>query len=63
MSSIESADVARAFEAYPAKFRRKLMRLRRLILETAKRMEGVGEIEERKSPAISGRSDIDNGQG
>ncbi len=34
------------FDAYPVKFRRKLLRLRRLILETAKRTEGVGEIDE-----------------
>ena len=46
MGSIKNANVAEAFEAYPRKFRRKLLRLRRLILGTAKLTEGVGEIEE-----------------
>lgn len=38
--------VAAAFSAYPPKFRRKLLALRKLILETAEVTEGVGEIEE-----------------
>ncbi len=46
MKSIKNADVAAAFAAYPPKFRRKLLALRRLILETAGSTEGVGEIEE-----------------
>ncbi len=38
--------VAAAFQAYPKEIRSKLMRLRRLIFETASATEGVGEIEE-----------------
>ena len=37
---------ARVFEAYPPALRRKLMVLRKLILDTAAATEGVGEIEE-----------------
>lgn len=43
---IDNADVAAVFDSYPPKFRRKLLALRKLILETAKATEGVGEIEE-----------------
>jgi hypothetical protein len=39
-------EVAAVFERYPPKFRRKLLALRKLILETAEATEGVGEIEE-----------------
>jgi hypothetical protein len=39
-------DVARVFKGYPAPLRRKLMRLRQLILDTAARLEGVGRLEE-----------------
>ena len=39
-------EVAAAFDAYPPKFRRKLLALRKLIFETAESTEGVGEIEE-----------------
>ena len=46
MKSFQSADVASKFEAYPPKIRRKMMALRRLILETAAATRGVGEIEE-----------------
>jgi len=46
MTTIRNPDVAEVFEAYPPKFRRKLQVLRRLILETARSTEGVGEIEE-----------------
>ncbi len=46
MKSIKNAEVAAVFEGYPAKFRRKLLNLRELILQTAKSTEGVGEIEE-----------------
>jgi hypothetical protein len=46
VSSIKNAEVAAVFAAYPPKFRRKLLSLRKPILETAKWTEGVGEIEE-----------------
>ena len=46
MKRIKNRDVAAVFLAYPPKFRRKLLALRRLILETAESTEGVGEIEE-----------------
>ena len=39
-------DVAAVFETYPARLRRKLLALRRLILDTASATEGVGRIEE-----------------
>jgi hypothetical protein len=40
------SNVAKAFAGYPPAIRRKLMRLRRLILDTAARTEGLGGIEE-----------------
>ena len=43
---IKNPLVAKAFRAYPPVIRRKLMALRRLILETAADIDGVGEIEE-----------------
>ncbi|SDN65245.1 protein of unknown function (DU1801) [Polaromonas sp. JS666] len=43
---IENPAVARAFAAYPPPLRRKLLVLRRLILDTAAATPGVGEIEE-----------------
>ena len=43
---IENAAVALAFDALPPAMRRKLMALRKLILDTAAATEGVGEIEE-----------------
>lgn len=39
-------EVAAVFDSYPQKIRTKLMVLRKLILETAASIEGVGEIEE-----------------
>lgn len=44
--AIRDPAVAAVFAAYPPKYRRKLMRLRRLILETAAATDGVGAIEE-----------------
>jgi hypothetical protein len=41
-----NAAVAQAFAAYPPNMRRKLLALRKLILETAAATDGVGEIEE-----------------
>lgn len=39
-------DVAKVFRAYPSKLRGRLVALRRLILKTAARTEGVGALEE-----------------
>ena len=46
MKAIENPEVAAVFDGYPPKFRRKLLALRKLILETAESTEGVGAIEE-----------------
>ena len=46
MKAVMDADVARKFAAYPPGVRRKLMALRRLILETAATTEGVGALQE-----------------
>lgn len=46
MQSIDTPEVAAVFESYPPKFRRKLLALRKLILDTAESTEGVGPIEE-----------------
>ena len=43
---IENAAVAKVFDGYPPPMRRKLLALRKLILETAAATAGVGEIEE-----------------
>jgi len=43
---IENAAVAKIFDGYPPPMRRKLLALRKLILETAAATAGVGEIEE-----------------
>jgi hypothetical protein len=39
-------EVAATFDSYPIEFKRKLLELRQLILETAAKIESVGEIEE-----------------
>ncbi len=46
MRSINNAAVAAVFASYPPVFRRKLLALRKVILETAESTEGVGSIEE-----------------
>jgi hypothetical protein len=46
MKSAMSSDVAKVFRAYPAKLRSRLVALRRLILRTAAKTQGVGAIEE-----------------
>lgn len=46
MKSEMSDNVAKAFRAYPAKLRGKLIALRRLILNTAAKTQGVGALEE-----------------
>ncbi len=45
-SKIENPDVARVFDGYPPRMRRKMMRLRQLVLETALETEGVDMLEE-----------------
>jgi len=42
----ERSDVARVFKAYPAPIRRRLMRLRQLIFDSAAGLEGIGRLEE-----------------
>jgi hypothetical protein len=46
VTDIPNADVARVFASYPPPLRRKLLALRRLVLDTAAATPGVGEIEE-----------------
>lgn len=46
MDDFARSDVAEVFDAYPRAIKRKLLRLRRLIFETAKKTDGVGDIEE-----------------
>lgn len=46
MSSEPRAEIATVFERYPRAPRQRLLQLRKLLLQTAKRLDGVGEIEE-----------------
>jgi hypothetical protein len=46
MTKIQNPAVAQKFEAYPPTIRRKLMALRKLILDTAASTDGVGNLEE-----------------
>ena len=46
MDTIENADVQQAFHEFPPEIRTKLLALRKLILDTAASIEGVGPIEE-----------------
>ena len=46
MKKFANPQVARVFAGYPAKLRKKLMRLRQLIFDTASKTEGVGKLEE-----------------
>ncbi|AMO99342.1 hypothetical protein CAter282_1457 [Collimonas arenae] len=46
MKPIKNANVAKIFDGYPPRVRRKLLVLRQLILDTAAGTAGVGEIEE-----------------
>ncbi len=39
-------EIAAVFDSYPNKFRKKLLVLRKLVLDTASKFESVGEIEE-----------------
>ena len=46
MNKTRNQKVAEIFDRYPKRMRKKLMFLRKLVLETASETEGVGEIEE-----------------
>lgn len=46
MSKIENPEVARVFACYPEPIRKKMMRLRQLVLDTASETEGVDKLEE-----------------
>jgi len=46
MSKIVCPEVARKFDGYPDPIRKRLLFLRKLILDTASEMSGVGEVEE-----------------
>ena len=46
MTPFQSAAVAAKFDTYPPNARRKMLALRELVLQTAARTDGVGEIEE-----------------
>ena len=46
MSKIENPDAARVFDSYPEPIRKKMMRLRQLVLDTALETEGVDALEE-----------------
>ena len=46
MNTIENSEVADVFENYPAHMRKKLLFLRRLVLQTALETEGVSAVEE-----------------
>ncbi len=46
MKNILNSDVAAVFNSYPENIRKKMMRLRKLVLDTASETEGVGVIEE-----------------
>ena len=46
MSEIENPDVARVFDGYPEPMRKKMLRLRQLVLDTAAETEGVNTLEE-----------------
>ena len=43
---ITNPDVAKVFQSYPKNIRTKLLQLRQLIFETAKEIEGLGELQE-----------------
>jgi hypothetical protein len=46
LNEIPNADVAQTYAAYPPPLRRRLLSLRRLVLDTAAATPGVGELEE-----------------
>lgn len=46
MSKIGNPDVARVFDSYPEPIRKRMMRLRQLVMDTALETEGVDALEE-----------------
>ena len=46
MKTIQNRDVAEVFRRYPPSMRKKLMGLRKLVLEAASETDGVSEVEE-----------------
>jgi len=46
MSTIENKEVGKVFDNYPKEIRKKLMLLRKLVIDTASETEGVNSIEE-----------------
>ena len=46
MSKIDNLDVAQIFDSYPEDMRKRMMRLRQLVLDTASETEGVNSLEE-----------------
>ena len=46
LDGIENPEVAQVFDGYPAPMRRRMLRLRQLVLDTAAETEGVAAVEE-----------------
>ena len=46
MAKIENPEVARVFDGYPEPVRKKMLRLRQIVLDTASETEGVDALEE-----------------
>ncbi len=46
MAKIENPEVARVFDSYPEPMRKKMLRLRQIVLDTASETEGVDALEE-----------------
>ncbi|MDE0043091.1 MAG: DUF1801 domain-containing protein [Candidatus Poribacteria bacterium] len=46
MAKVENPEVARVFDGYPEPVRKKMLRLRQIVLDTASETEGVDALEE-----------------
>ncbi len=46
LDGIENPEVAQVFDGYPAPMRRRMLRLRQIVLDTAAETEGVAAVEE-----------------
>ena len=46
MAKVENPEVARVFDGYPEPVRKKILRLRQIVLDTASETEGVDALEE-----------------
>ena len=46
MAKIENPEVARVFDSYPEPMRKKMLRLRKIVLDTASETEGADALEE-----------------